>query len=218
MAPWYHTTKVHNLQIVAVLQSHGTILPQYTFCRLTQYYSLHYSFHQPPPTTSHHKAPNTTSQDPPKTKNHHTPRATKETHWPKSTENTQNHRKNKNRKDKNPLYYISWVRIPQWLGRWSCKPLVMGSIPGCGGTPSILQSDNPQSATRIKDYFRRSQNIYIYIICIFFAAQCIFVTFAAHLLFTPEAVSNFNLNKVCSCIELMSVTKCIHQHIWLLFV
>ena len=35
--------------------------------------------------------------------------------------------------------------------------MVMGSIPGCGSTPSIPQSDNPQSATRIKDYFRRSQ-------------------------------------------------------------
>ena len=37
--------------------------------------------------------------------------------------------------------------------------MVMGSIPGCGSTPSIPQSDNPQSATRIKDYFRRSQVI-----------------------------------------------------------
>ena len=145
MAPWYHTTKVHNLQIVTVLQSHSTILPQSTFCRLTQYYSLHYSFHQPPPTTNHHKAPNTTSQDHqrPRTtthqesqKKHIDPKAPKA---PKATGK-------KNRKDKNPLYYICWARIAQWLERWSCKPLVMGSIPGCGG-----HSAKRQSAIRNKD-------------------------------------------------------------------
>ena len=65
---------------------------------------------------------------------------------------------------------MCWAHIAQWLERRFCIPLVMGSTPGCRcggmGTLSIPQSDNPQSATRMKDYFRRSQiiyTVYIYI-------------------------------------------------------
>ena len=138
MAPWYHTT-----------------------CRLWRYYNpivpYYHSLHWP------HQAPTTTKPQTPPAKTHQRPRTA--THQepqkkridPKALKAHKATGKVKNRKDKNPLYYICWVRIAQWLEWWSCKPMVMGSIPGCGGTPSIPQSDNPQSATRIKDYFRRSQ-------------------------------------------------------------
>ena len=110
MAARYHTTKVHNLQIVTVLQSHSTILPQSTVCRLTQStvdITVSTSPHQPPTTTKPQ-----THQEP--QKKHIDPKA------PKAHKATG---KIKNRKNKNPLCYISWVRIAQWLERWSCKPM-----------------------------------------------------------------------------------------------
>ena len=157
MAARYHTTKVPNLQIVTVLQSHSTILPQSTACRLTQStagITVSASPHQPPTTTKPQTPPAKTHQRP-RTTTHQEPQ--KKHIDPKAPKAHKATGKIKNRKDKNPLCYTSWVRIAQWLERWSCKPMVMGSIPGCGCTPSIPQSDNPQSATRIKDYFRRSQ-------------------------------------------------------------
>ena len=163
MAPQY---QVHNLQIVTVLQSHSTILPQSTFCRLSQCYSLHYSFHQPtnhqaPQSPKHHQPRPTKDQEPPHTKSHK-----RNTLTQKQPKHIKPQEKIENRKDKNPLCYICWVHIAQWLEQWleqwSYKPLVMGSIPSCCcvdmGTLSIPQSDNPQSATRIKDCFRRSQS------------------------------------------------------------
>ena len=134
--PWYHTTTVYILQTDAVLQS---------------------TLHFPPAPANHHspkKKPAKTHQRP-RTTTHQEPQ--KKHIDPKAPKAHKATGKIKNRKDKNPLYCISWARIAQWLGRWSCKPMVMGSVPGCGCTPSNPQSDNPQSATRIEDYFRRSQ-------------------------------------------------------------
>ena len=165
MAARYHTTKVHNLQIVTVLQSHSTILPQSTVCRLTQGavdITVSTSPHQPPTTTKPQTPPAKTHQRP-RTTTHQEPQ--KKHIDPKAPKAHKATGKIKNRKDKNPLCYISWARIAQWLERWSCKPMVMGLIPGCGCTPSIPQSDNPQSATRIKDYFRRSQIFFSRKIC-----------------------------------------------------
>ena len=116
MAPWYHTTKA----ICRLWQYYSPIVPYY--------HSLHSAdWHRPART---HQRPRTTTRQEPQ-KKRIDPKA------PKATG------KVKNRKDKNPLYYIWWVRIAQWLERWSCKPMAMGSIP--------KHSAKRQSAIRNKD-------------------------------------------------------------------